>query len=1127
MCSLVIKRFLHPKLVKHSRLPLRNFSTAAALREEEQPKTRKTKKEKDGPEEWEKSIIKKLSSEHRMRDQDSKLLLNERKHMANCVNYILTGNIKKLFGTAINDANLMKLNPNLVFYDEHFAVVLKYAKTLLNQPFKSREPKNWEEILYFVTSFLSRVTPNNDVTAIGFLSTLNSVEEFKKKHEDFLKMDRIDKLLWNVRKTAKDLPAKFNLNRSQLLFRTSEINEHLHPKEAAAPSNKLKDSYDPKMELVKSLREPSSSPNYNSPFVLKQRTKMDYVRDFELQLNSEMGGFMKVDNFTRLNKTAKSMEDYIKEWQWKERIEKRLSEQAKILQDSFLKQCLSSADYGKCAEIILNVVHAALSEGQGHMSVGIFQLEMAHAVLHHLHNNFLKQINVSPGTITREVFFDFLEYFCNHKLAQDYSIRQWWNICCNSQNVDSTLTLPCGDFKFFNRKKLGETLCNIVMEECTYAYKNRFGRAFQYGNVSLESESTILTENRTKPVKMILIQSDFKRMIKAIEFNYLFFPNQLLPFRVPPRPWIDKGKNGPFYLYSSKIVRTSEFSKDVDACKEFDKRLTSNEMARPVFDALNDLGSTPWIINGEMLDLLTEVFTMCNDKTQEELLSKLSVPLHAGTFHIPEFTDVFGVTANATNVTTEEWREFYRERSTVAKNRNEMNSLWAWLRYRVALARHFRNDILFFPHNMDFRGRVYPISPHLNHMGDDINRCVLKFAKGKRLGERGLYWLKLHVVNITGLLNKKPISERIQYYNDHLEDILDSANNPLNGRRWWLESDDPWQTLAACKELRDALKLENPEDFISHLPIHQDGSCNGLQHYAALGRDLEGALEVNLCPTEKPADIYSTVAAQVEKRRIADENDEASENHKIALELRTVLPEPVPRKVVKQTVMTTVYGVTEYGAKHQIKKQLKALGKDDENVMEYAKYLTKCTFSSLHEAFKVSMDIKDWLVAVADVCYRLKKPVEWTTPLGMPVMQPYLRIASKLDKVVLIPVKSKQKNAFPPNFVHSLDSTHMMLTTLHCRRHGITFAAIHDCFWTHASTVDTMNKICREQFIEMYNQPLIENLAQEMREKCLPPTLLKKMDEKEAEKIMKELTPSFKFGELDISQVKDSVYFFN
>lgn len=43
----------------------------------------------------------------------------------------------------------------------------------------------------------------------------------------------------------------------------------------------------------------------------------------------------------------------------------------------------------------------------------------------------------------------------------------------------------------------------------------------------------------------------------------------------------------------------------------------------------------------------------------------------------------------------------------------------------------------------------------------------------------------------------------------------------------------------------------------------QDGSCNGLQHYAALGRDVLGATSVNLMPCEEPQDVYSGVAQQV------------------------------------------------------------------------------------------------------------------------------------------------------------------------------------------------------------------------------------------------------------------------
>lgn len=89
------------------------------------------------------------------------------------------------------------------------------------------------------------------------------------------------------------------------------------------------------------------------------------------------------------------------------------------------------------------------------------------------------------------------------------------------------------------------------------------------------------------------------------------------------------------------------------------------------------------------------------------------------------------------------------------------------------------------------------------------------------------------------------------------------------------------QTLGCCSELRN-LKLFRgvfadkmnyrsliiPRSCIvksssSSLPLPQDGSCNGLQHYAALGRDVIGATSVNLVPCDVPQDVYSGVAQQV------------------------------------------------------------------------------------------------------------------------------------------------------------------------------------------------------------------------------------------------------------------------
>ena len=44
---------------------------------------------------------------------------------------------------------------------------------------------------------------------------------------------------------------------------------------------------------------------------------------------------------------------------------------------------------------------------------------------------------------------------------------------------------------------------------------------------------------------------------------------------------------------------------------------------------------------------------------------------------------------------------------------------------------------------------------------------------------------------------------------------------------WWLGADDPWQAVAAAMEISEAINSADPEQFMSNLPVHQDGSCNG------------------------------------------------------------------------------------------------------------------------------------------------------------------------------------------------------------------------------------------------------------------------------------------------------------
>jgi DNA-directed RNA polymerase len=239
------------------------------------------------------------------------------------------------------------------------------------------------------------------------------------------------------------------------------------------------------------------------------------------------------------------------------------------------------------------------------------------------------------------------------------------------------------------------------------------------------------------------------------------------------------------------------------------------------------------------------------------------------------------------------------------------------------------------------------------------------------------------------------------------------------------------------------------------VPVHMDGSCNGLQHYAALGRDVAGAAEVNLINADQPSDPYRSVA---ERLQIIMDGMSKDDSNPQQQQLAKFLTTRIGRKVVKQTVMTSVYGVTFIGARAQIHRQLVDLTRGEPNVSE--EMLFKCsallareTLNALAQTFSGAKAVMTWLARVASfVAKRTGKPITWRTPLGLPVLQPYrssgsYQVKTCLQHVVLardtdhLPVNSrKQSTAFAPNFIHSIDSTHLLLTASDCASRGLTFA---------------------------------------------------------------------------------------
>ncbi|KAK4426281.1 DNA-directed RNA polymerase 2, chloroplastic/mitochondrial [Sesamum alatum] len=609
---------------------------------------------------------------------------------------------------------------------------------------------------------------------------------------------------------------------------------------------------------------------------------------------------------------------------------------------------------------------------------------------------------------------------------------------------------------------------------------------------------TVTKEIKTSSRRYGVIQCD-PLVRKGLERTARHMVIPYMPMLVPPVKWTGYDKGAYLYLHSY-VMRTHGVRQQRESVKR-----APTEQLKPVFEALDTLGSTRWRVNKRVLSIIDRIWA--SGGRLGDLVDRSDIPL-------PEQPD----TEDEALLKKWKWKV-----KSIKKENSERHSLRCDTELKLAVARKMKEEEgFFYPHNLDFRGRAYPMHPHLNHLGSDICRGILEFSEGRPLGKSGLRWLKIHLANLfANGVDKLSYEGRLAFTENHLDDIFDSADRPLEGKRWWLNAEDPFQCLAACINLAEALRSPSPETAISHIPVHQDGSCNGLQHYAALGRDKLGAAAVNLVAGEKPADVYSGIAARVLEIMKEDAQKDPAVFPE-ALRARLLINQ-VDRKLVKQTVMTSVYGVTYIGARDQIKRRLKERDAiaDDTELFGAACYAAKITLTALGQMFEAARSIMTWLGECAKIIASENEPVRWTTPLGLPVVQPYRKVGRHLIKTSLqvltlqretekVMVK-RQRTAFPPNFVHSLDGSHMMMTATACKKAGLNFAGVHDSYWTHACDVDEMNRILREKFVELYEAPILENLLEGF-ERSFPSLTFPPLPDR---------------GDFDLKEVLQSPYFFN
>jgi DNA-directed RNA polymerase len=568
------------------------------------------------------------------------------------------------------------------------------------------------------------------------------------------------------------------------------------------------------------------------------------------------------------------------------------------------------------------------------------------------------------------------------------------------------------------------------------------------------------------------------------------------PMVVPPKDWTNPNDGG-YYTFRLTIIKSRD--------KNYLHELENMDLSK-VYGAINTLQKTAWRINKKVYGFLSEIWDSNGTLGGVPPRDKYPMP--------PKPADIDE---------NEEARKKWRKAAAEVWDKN------------VALTSHIHacdtiirtagvyqdEQAIYFPYTMDWRGRIYAVPTLLNPQGSDLAKGVLEFSEGKPLGASGAQWLMIHVANLFGI-DKVSMNERIQWVHDHIDALLDSATNPLDGQRFWCKADKPFQALAACIEL--AGYWEEGESYVSHLPIALDGSCNGIQNFSAMLRDLEGGAAVNLVPSEIPNDIYQQVADVVSKK--------VSQDAQMGIEYAAPWVGNVTRKVVKRPVMTLPYGATKIGMRDQIRDVLKKeeahlpAGTD---IYHAASYLANVVYESIGEVVKAARLAMDWLQDAAKIAAQDGMPIHWITPAGLPVLQAYhvikgvriqtmidgRRVQTMINQSTREISKAKMASSISPNFVHSMDASHLMLTTCAAAERGVTaFAMIHDSYATHAADTDTLAEVLRETFIFQYET---NDVLEQFRT-----SLVNQLSEDLAAQI--DVIPSK--GTLDLNMVKSSVYFF-
>ncbi|AMR59537.1 RNA polymerase [Citrobacter phage SH3] len=599
--------------------------------------------------------------------------------------------------------------------------------------------------------------------------------------------------------------------------------------------------------------------------------------------------------------------------------------------------------------------------------------------------------------------------------------------------------------------------------------------------------------NAAADVEMVHLSDFWVKKMAQRGFSLAGIAPVYQPCVVPPKPWTGVVGGGYWAKGRRPLPLIRLGSKSAVARYE--------DVYMPeVYDAVNIIQNTPWKVNKKVLEVVNMVEKLNNTPIDDiPQMEPLKPEDYAGE-------------------TEEELKAWKKAAAGIYRREKARQSRRLSLSFIVNQANKFSQfKAIWFPYNMDWRGRVYAV-PMFNPQGNDMQKGLLTLAVGKPIGADGFKWLKVHGANCAGI-DKVTFEERIKWVEDNHDNIMAAAKAPMDSIEWWGKLDSPFCFLAFCFEYAGV--MHHGLSYSCSLPIAFDGSCSGIQHFSAMLRDHIGGHAVNLTPSGKVQDIYRIVSDRIEEElkvllvngtdneMVTHEDKKTGEiTERLKLGTRELarqwLTYGMSRKVTKRSVMTLAYGSKEYGFADQVYEDIVMPAIDSGSGAMFtepsqaSRFMAKMIWEAVSVTVVAAVDAMKWLQGAAKLLAAEVKdkktgeilkpclPVHWVTPDGFPVWQEYRKKDTTrlnlmfLGSFNLQPTvnkgtkkeldKHKQESGISPNFVHSQDGSHLRKTVVHThRKYGVmSFAVIHDSFGTIPADAEYLFRGVRETMVETY-----------------------------------------------------------